>query len=141
MKIRHLLIGAALALFAAVPMASAGSFDHSKKLRRAVTLEGILEHERKLQRIADAHQGNRAAATMGYDASAEYVADKLDDAGYRVRFKPFDFPTWRENSTPVLEQTSPTRSATCRERRPMTTTPRSTSSPSCSRGRATSRRR
>ena len=110
MKIRHLLTGtvvALLALLAIVPAASASSFDKSKKLRRAVTLEGILQHERKLQRIADAHQGNRAAATIGYDASAEYVADRLDEAGYRVRFKPFDFPTWQENSTPVLEQTSP----------------------------------
>jgi Zn-dependent M28 family amino/carboxypeptidase len=31
----------------------------------------------------------------------------MDEAGYRVRIKPFDFPTWEENSTPVLEQTSP----------------------------------
>ncbi len=107
MKIRHLLSGALVALLAIVPVASASSFDQSKKLRRAVTLGGILQHERKLQRIADAHQGNRAAATVGYDASAEYVAETLDDAGYRVRFKPFDFPTWRENATPVLEQTSP----------------------------------
>ena len=35
------------------------------------------------------------------------MADKLDEAGYRVRFKPFDFPTWRENATPVPAQTSP----------------------------------
>ena len=110
MKIRHLLAGtvaALVALLAIVPAASASSFDKSKKLRRAVTLEGILEHERKLQRIADAHQGNRAAATIGYEASAEYVAERLDEAGYRVRFKPFDFPTWEENSLPELEQTSP----------------------------------
>jgi Zn-dependent M28 family amino/carboxypeptidase len=107
MKIRHLCAGALIALLAIVPAASADSFDQSKKLRRAVTLDGILQHERKFQRIADAHQGNRAAGTIGYDASAEYVADVLDEAGYRVRMKPFDFPTWRENSTPVLEQTSP----------------------------------
>ncbi len=107
MKIRHLFAGALAALFAIAPAASADSFDESKKLRRAVTLDGILQHERKLQRIADAHQGNRAAATIGYEASVEYVADTLDEAGYRVRIKPFDFPTWEENSTPILEQTSP----------------------------------
>ena len=107
MKIRHLFAGVLAALFAIAPAASADSFDESKKLRRAVTLDGILQHERKLQRIADAHQGNRAAATIGYDASVEYVADTLDEAGYRVRLKPFDFPTWEENSTPILEQTSP----------------------------------
>jgi Zn-dependent M28 family amino/carboxypeptidase len=107
MKIRHLFAGVLAALFAIAPAASADSFDESKKLRRAVTLDGILQHERKLQRIADAHQGNRAAATIGYEASVEYVADTLDEAGYRVRIKPFDFPTWEENSTPILEQTSP----------------------------------
>jgi len=107
MKIRHLCAGALAALLAIVPAASADTFEESKKLRRAVTLDGILQHERKLQRIADAHQGNRAAATIGYEASVEYVADRLDEAGYRVRIKPFDFPTWRENATPVLEQTSP----------------------------------
>jgi len=107
MKIRHLFAGALVALLAIVPAAPAASFDQSKKLRRAVTLDGILQHERKLQRIADAHQGNRAAATIGYEASVEYVADRLDEAGYRVRLKPFDFPTWEENATPVLEQTSP----------------------------------
>ena len=107
MKIRHLFAGVLAALFAIAPAASADSFDESKKLRRAVTLDGILQHERKLQRIADAHQGNRAAATIGYEASVEYVADTLDEAGYRVRLKPFDFPTWEENSTPILEQTSP----------------------------------
>jgi Zn-dependent M28 family amino/carboxypeptidase len=107
MKIRHLFAGALAALFAITPVASADSFDESRKLRRAVTLDGILQHERKLQRIADAHQGNRAAATIGYEASAEYVADRLEEAGYRVRLKPFDFPTWEENATPILEQTSP----------------------------------
>ena len=78
MKIRHLFAGVLAALFAIAPAASADSFDESKKLRRAVTLDGILQHERKLQRIADAHQGNRAAATIGYEASVEYVADTLD---------------------------------------------------------------
>jgi PA domain len=108
MRIRHLLIGVAAVMLAAVPVASADSIDESKKLRRAVTLGGILEHEQKFQQIANAHQGNRAAGTIGYEASAEYVADRLDEAGYRVRFKPFDFPTWRENRLPEMEQISPT---------------------------------
>ena len=101
-----LAVGAAFGITASA--ASAGSVDQTEKLRKAVKLEGILQHERKLQRIADAHQGTRAAATIGYEASAEYVADRLDEAGYRVRTKPFDFPTWRENSTPELEMISPT---------------------------------
>ena len=99
-------VGAALAIIS--PAANAGSVDQTEKLRKAVKLNGMLEHERKLQRIADAHQGTRAAGTVGYEASVEYVADRLDEAGYRVRTKPFDFPTWRENSAPELEQISPT---------------------------------
>jgi Zn-dependent M28 family amino/carboxypeptidase len=105
-------VGAALAIIA--PAANAGSVDQTERLRDAVKLNGILQHERKFQRIADAHQDNRAAGTIGYEASVEYVAERLEDAGYRVRTKPFDFPTWRENSTPELELTSPT---------PMTYTP------------------
>jgi Zn-dependent M28 family amino/carboxypeptidase len=101
-----LVVGFVFAL--STSAATAGPIEQTEKLRKAVKTAGILEHMRKLQRIADAHQGNRAAATIGYDASAEYVADRLDDAGYRVRFKPFDYPTWRENSTPLLEQTEPT---------------------------------
>ena len=107
-KIRHLallVVGLMFALNASA--ATAGPIEQTEKLRKAVKTAGILEHMRKLQRIADAHQDTRAAATIGYDASAEYVADRLDEAGYRVRFKPFDFPTWRESSTPVLEQTEP----------------------------------
>jgi Zn-dependent M28 family amino/carboxypeptidase len=109
MRNHHLaLLGAALGALLIAPGASADSVDKTEKLRKAVKLDGILQHERKLQRIADAHQGNRAAATVGYEASVEYVADRLDEAGYRVRLKPFDFPTWRENSPPVMEQTVPT---------------------------------
>jgi Zn-dependent M28 family amino/carboxypeptidase len=42
-----------------------------------------------LQRIADASGGNRAAATPGYAASARYVREVLQGAGYRVRLQPF----------------------------------------------------
>ena len=73
-------VGAALAIIS--PAANAGSVDQTEKLRKAVKLNGMLEHERKLQRIADAHQGTRAAGTVGYEASVEYVADRLDKAGY-----------------------------------------------------------
>ncbi len=41
------------------------------------------------QRIADEHDGTRAAATPGYAASARYVERTLQRAGYRVRFQPF----------------------------------------------------
>ena len=80
----------------------------TKKLRNAVTLDGILQHEEKLQAIANAHQGNRAATTIGYEASVAYVAKRLRKAGYDVSLEPFDFPTWDEDVPPVMEQVTPT---------------------------------
>lgn len=53
-------------------------------LRRAVSVASIRAHLEELQRIADAHGGNRAAATAGFDASVEYVAVRLEAAGYSV---------------------------------------------------------
>ncbi|WP_166175654.1 M20/M25/M40 family metallo-hydrolase [Rubrobacter tropicus] len=62
------------------------------ELREAVTLEGIMDHARRFQRIADEHSGNRAAGTPGYDASAAYVANELREAGYEVKVQRFEFP-------------------------------------------------
>ena len=49
----------------------------SKKLRAAVTVSGILEHQRAFQRIGTFTGGNRLSGTGGYDASAQYVADQV----------------------------------------------------------------
>ena len=57
---------------------------NTQKLRKAVTVSGILQHERALQRIANQNDGTRASGTPGYDASAAYVAKKLRKAGYKV---------------------------------------------------------
>ena len=46
--------------------------------------------------------GNRAAGTPGYDRSAEYVAEKLKEAGYLVHFEDFEFPFFEERVPPVL---------------------------------------
>ncbi len=50
-----------------------------------VTGAGALVHLIELQRIAEANGGNRALGTPGYDASVEYVAGVLRDAGYDVQ--------------------------------------------------------
>src|SRR5690606_23890386 len=67
----------------------------------------VNEHLRALHRIATAHGGNRAAGTPGYDASRDYVANRLRRAGYRVTLQPFTFTYFEERSAPVLEQISP----------------------------------
>jgi Zn-dependent M28 family amino/carboxypeptidase len=54
------------------------------ELARTVSGAGALTHLHALQRIADAHDGNRAAGTAGYAASVEYVTKVLGAAGYQV---------------------------------------------------------
>jgi len=61
------------------------------KLTKGVTVDGVHRHLQALQRIADANGGTRAAATPGYDASADYVAGKLRDAGFDVSTPEFDY--------------------------------------------------
>lgn len=68
----------------------------------AATGAGVLRHLRALQDIATANGGNRAAGTPGYDRSAEYVAARLREAGYVVRFEEFEFPSFEERTPPVL---------------------------------------
>ena len=111
----HLTVAAACAaMLIAAPVAVAhpkhgghGSSSDSSKLRKGVTLGGILEHERALQRIAIANGGNRAATTTGYDASVEYVAGMLRAAGYNVTLDGFDFPTWELNGPSTVARIAP----------------------------------
>ena len=76
--------------------------DMSAELRRAVSIEGIVEHLRALQEIADANGGNRSAGTSGYDDSAAYVEAELRDAGYEVKLQEFEVPVFANHSDPVF---------------------------------------
>jgi hypothetical protein len=67
-----LMLLAALGAVGTVAVAAPG--DRSAELRRAVTTEGILQHERQFQEIAAANGNTRASGTPGYDDSAQYVA-------------------------------------------------------------------
>jgi hypothetical protein len=58
----------------------------------AITRAELTDHLAALQRIADDNGGNRAAGTPGYDASADYVAARLREAGWRVRLQRVSFP-------------------------------------------------
>jgi Zn-dependent M28 family amino/carboxypeptidase len=105
------LLAAATAVAVAMAFApAAGAIDKvdTKKLRKAVTLETILGHERALQDIAIANEGNRAATTPGYLASLDYVESRLKRAGYTTERVPFDFPKWTQNAPSIIEETAPT---------------------------------
>jgi Zn-dependent M28 family amino/carboxypeptidase len=90
-----------------VPPAAALDEVNSKRLRDAVTVNGILRHERALQFIANASGGTRVSGSAGFDASADYVKRQLEQAGYRVREQSFEFPFFQETAPAVFERVSP----------------------------------
>lgn len=85
---------------------SKGEVD-TRKLTKAVQVNGMLQHLRQLQTIADRNGGNRASGLPGYDASSAYVARTLRAAGYTVRKQTFTFPFFAENSPATLTQLTP----------------------------------
>jgi Zn-dependent M28 family amino/carboxypeptidase len=100
--LRAALVGVAACAVMA-PTASAELTEvNSKKLRKAVTVNGIMAHERALQGIANANGGTRASGTPGYAASAAYVANRLERAGYDVEEQEFTFPFFRDLAEPTL---------------------------------------
>ena len=83
----------------AAPAPSPSCLDRSnntyQKLLECVTVEGVRAHQAELQKIADnstdpVYPGTRAAGTVGYDLSVDYVAGLLRDAGYEVTLDPVD---------------------------------------------------
>ena len=80
---------------------------NSNGLRKAVTLEGIREHQQNLQFIADANDGVRTSGTPGYDASVNYVKARLEKAGYSVRLQEFPFDYFKDTAPPEFDRVSP----------------------------------
>ncbi|MDQ4058524.1 MAG: M20/M25/M40 family metallo-hydrolase [Actinomycetota bacterium] len=108
------LIGAILAL--AVTGDSDGGADSpgaqppgdlARQLEKAVTVDGIMAHLEALQAIADDNGGNRFTASPGHEASIDYVAGVLTEAGYQVSYDDFDVTVYDEQSPAVLEQIAP----------------------------------
>ena len=80
----------------------------SRKLRRAISAQGMTKHLQNFQRIADDNGGNRASGFQGYGGSVEYVVSQLRNAGYNPTTQVFDFVTFEELSDPVFREVSPT---------------------------------
>jgi len=108
--VRKLAIPAAVLLLVTLAASPAAAVDtvNSKKIRDAVTVNGILGHERALQRIANTNGGTRASGTPGFAASAAYVKNTLKAAGYKVKEQEFTFPFFQELAPATLAQVSPT---------------------------------
>jgi Zn-dependent M28 family amino/carboxypeptidase len=64
--------------------------DFAATLQKRVTADAMMAHLKKLQEIANAHDGNRALGTPGYDASVDYVANTLRDKGFDVQTPEFE---------------------------------------------------
>jgi len=64
--------------------------DFAATLQKRMTADAMIAHLKKLQEIANAHDGNRALGTSGYDASVDYVVNMLRDKGFDVQTPEFE---------------------------------------------------
>ncbi len=109
MRRTRVAIAAATATATALSLAAPATADNgtdTSALRDAVTFDGINEHLEAFQAIADANGGNRAAGTSGHVASAEYVFEQLEAAGYMPWRQYFEYERTIFNIA-ELSQTSP----------------------------------
>jgi Zn-dependent M28 family amino/carboxypeptidase len=107
-------VAAILAVCVAIAPAATSAGDHKPpggsdgaKLRKALTVKGMLRHEQALQRISEENGGTRVSGTSGYDASVDYVVSQLTKAGYKPVVQPFEFAFFQELTPPTFEQVSP----------------------------------
>src|SRR5829696_8322915 len=102
------LVLALLVAFGVVGIAIAAVPTDTTALRNAVSVEGIMAHERAFQKIANSNHGTRVSGTPGYDASAAYVEGKLSAAGFKVERQAFDYPFFQVLTPTTFSQTAPT---------------------------------
>jgi Zn-dependent M28 family amino/carboxypeptidase len=83
----------------------------SSRLRKAVSVRGIVKHQAKLERIANRNRVNgiptRATGTAGHVASVRYVVRTMKRAGFKVRLQPFTTSIFTENSPGAFQRLSP----------------------------------
>jgi Zn-dependent M28 family amino/carboxypeptidase len=63
----------------------------ARQLVKKVGITNLNRHLIAFQRLADRNGGNRAAGSDGHEQSAEYIATKLEAAGYTVTRQEFPF--------------------------------------------------
>ncbi|MCD9623970.1 M20/M25/M40 family metallo-hydrolase [Rhabdothermincola salaria] len=75
----------------------------------AVSAADITGHLEAFQAIADANDGTRAFDTPGYQASVDYVVQRLEAAGFEAEIHEFVVPDAPiRAAAPVVERTAPT---------------------------------
>jgi Zn-dependent M28 family amino/carboxypeptidase len=104
------LLGATVPFASAAPPAACANRNNNTltKLLECVDVTGVREHQAAFQAIADANPvagvSTRAAGTPGYDASVDYVVERMEAAGYSVTLDEFPFLFF---PPPTLQQLTP----------------------------------
>jgi Zn-dependent M28 family amino/carboxypeptidase len=103
-----LTIVASTVAFGAADMAS-GDMASGDSPTDAIAQDDLLVHLQEFQAIADAHGGNRAFDTTGYDASVDYVVARLQAAGFQPEVEVVEIPNQPVKvGAAVLARTAPT---------------------------------
>jgi Zn-dependent M28 family amino/carboxypeptidase len=89
------------------PVSVARAPNDDIRLRQAVTVEGILEHERAFSQIAKRNDGTRVSGSPGHEKSVDYVARLLKDKGYKVANQRFTFDFFEETAPSSFARVSP----------------------------------
>ncbi|MCG7608368.1 M28 family metallopeptidase [Mycobacterium sp. CnD-18-1] len=98
-RLAVILLGAALVGCSAQPSPEAVD---PQELAGKITVDAMYTHLRKLQEIADSHDGNRAVGSSGYDASVDYVVKVLRDKGFDVQTPEFERMGTMRGGNPAL---------------------------------------
>jgi Zn-dependent M28 family amino/carboxypeptidase len=77
------------------------------KLLECVRLSEVRAHQAALQAIADENDGNRFSGFPGYDASVDYVVERLEAAGYDPEVQEFDYLAFEVVGPSALQQVAP----------------------------------
>ncbi|MFD0492109.1 Zn-dependent M28 family amino/carboxypeptidase [Saccharopolyspora erythraea NRRL 2338] len=90
-RVTTAVLASCAALAVAVAPASAAP---SRDLGDRISGNAVNRHLVALQRIADQNGGNRASGRPGYEASVDYVANKLRSAGFDVTTPKFEYQAY-----------------------------------------------
>jgi Peptidase family M28/PA domain len=88
--------------------------DTPSKLVPCIKTADLWNHMKKFQAIADANPSpadehpSRNSGEPGYKASADYVAQVMEDAGYNVTIQQYTFTYYAYTGIPAFSQTAPT---------------------------------
>jgi Zn-dependent M28 family amino/carboxypeptidase len=84
-------------------------------LRDAISVDDIVADLGRLAEIAEANGGHRAAGSPGHDASVEFAAGELREAGYEVELRPIPVQAFDQRGPTVLEIPGESRFADIRD--------------------------